>query len=200
MIHAQEVKFEVFNNLNSTDEFDISCGYYTPMGTKIKKWGCGVEYMRRARAESVKEWKDNGGLGMPADDHELTVMLGHKTRALNKEMRVLAATYPELAVAIINAHELEELYKAERRRRFKGSISAGNPEKPDLKLNKIMILEAAFKDHRNGVISDSAWERWDNMYKKIFRISAYRNMWKKADHKNYESDFVEYVNSIMPGR
>ena len=38
VIRAEELKFEVFNNLNSTDDFDITCEWHAPMGTVIKEW------------------------------------------------------------------------------------------------------------------------------------------------------------------
>lgn len=197
VINAEEVKFEVFNNLNSTDDFDITCDWHAPLGTRIKEWSCDVEYMRKARAEAAERMME---MGAPfISEHQLAVQNAHKARALNKEMKTLAILHPELAVAMINAHELQELYKKERRNRYKDSIFVGNPEEPDLKLNKIVILEAAFQDHRNGVISDEIWGRWDSLYRKLFRLKSYQNMWKSANYGKYGDDFVAYVNTLMAG-
>jgi hypothetical protein len=91
-------------------------------------------------------------------------------------------------------------YSQQRYRRHKGSIFVGKPKEPDLKLNKINILEAAFQDHRNGLLSDKIWERWDGLYRKLFRIRSYQNTWKSANYSKYGDDFVEYVNSIIAGR
>ena len=39
VINAEELKFEVFNNLNSTDDFDITCEWRAPLGSSGGK-GC----------------------------------------------------------------------------------------------------------------------------------------------------------------
>ena len=157
VIHAEEIKFEVFNNLNSTDDFDITCEWHAPLGTNIKRWSCDVGYMKKARADGVRDWMQGHSPILPSD-HKLLIKNANRARALNKEMRQLAAQHPELAIAIINAHELEQLYKQEQKKRYKDSIFVGHPE-PDLALNKLDIWAAAFEDHSNGVISDATWKR-----------------------------------------
>ena len=197
VIKAEELKFEVFNNLNSTDEFDITCEWSAPLGTRIKKWSCDVEYIRRARSDDARDLMQLGT--QVRSDNQLALEYADKTRALNREMKSLAVQYPELAVAMINAYELEQFYKKERRKRFKDSILVGDLPEPDLKLNKIVIWEAAFQDHRNGLISDEIWERWESLYRKIFSLSSYRALWKSTDHKKYTDEFVTYVNTILSG-
>ena len=199
VIRAEELKFEVFNNLNSTDDFDITCEWRAPTGTRIKYWRCDVEYMRKAREEALDTMMALDG-AIYISEHQLAVQNAHKTRALNREMKALAARNPELAVAMINAHELQQFYREEARNRYKDSIFVGNPPEPDLKLNKITILEAAFQDHSRGIISDEIWARWDNMYRKLFRIKSYRKMWKSTRHNKYGDEFVAYVNTIMSGK
>ncbi len=195
VIKAEELKFEVFNNLNSTDDFDITCEWRTLTGSRLKHWKCDVEYMRKARAESLSNWR-MGGAPMPSDS-QLAIRHADKTRALNKEMKALATRYPEMAIAMVNAHEMEQLYVYENQKRYKDSIFVGKQPEPDLVLNKLVIWEAAFTDHKNGAISDEIWKRWDSTYKKIFSIKSYRRMWKKANHKKYREDFVAYVNEII---
>ncbi len=196
VIHAQELKFEVFNNLNSTDDFDITCEWHAPLGTRIKQWSCDVNYMKKARADAVRDYREHGA-PMPSD-HKLAVQFADKARALNREMKAVAVKHPELAIAIINAHELEQLYKAERIKRYKDSILAGHPE-PELALNKIDIWEAAFLDHSGGVISDAIWERWDSTYRKLFTIKTYRRLWESVNHDKYADEFIKYVNRIISG-
>ena len=197
VIRAEELKFEVFNNLNSTDDFDITCEWHAPMGTVIKEWSCDTGYMRKARADAARDWLQRGV--QLQTDHQLTIQNAEKARELNREMKALAMKHPELAIAIINAHELEQLYKAEQKKRYGKSIFTGNRE-PDLVLNKIVIWEAAFLDHSNGVMSDEIWERWDSMYRKLFRINTYRRVWKTADRDKYSDEFKAYVNSIISGK
>ncbi len=127
----------------------------------------------------------------------LLTKYAYKGRALNREMRALASKYPEMAVAIINAHELEELYNEEVLKRYKDSIFVGDPPEPDLRLNKIDIWEAEFQDHKNGIMSDEIWARWDSMYRKIFKLPSYQNLWTSLNHNKYPGEFVSSVNTIV---
>src|SRR4030043_1973908 len=55
MIKAEDVKFEIFNSLNSTDDFDITCEYvaHTYLNSRIKRRECDVGYMKKAQAEDA---------------------------------------------------------------------------------------------------------------------------------------------------
>ncbi|NLD35363.1 MAG: hypothetical protein GX654_00665 [Desulfatiglans sp.] len=198
VIEAQELKFKVFNNLNSTRDFDIECRWRELQNSRIKKWVCEVGYLREARYDAIRDWIEKG-IPIPSDG-ALLVQYADKGRALNREMNALATQYPEMALAIVNAHELEELYKEEVVKRYKDSIFVGDPPKSNLRLNKIDIWEAAFQDHKKGLMSDEAWARWDRMYRKIFKLPSYQNMWTSVNHKKYSGEFVAYVNTIVAGK
>ena len=200
VIRAEELKFEVFNNLNSTDDFDITCDWSAPTGTLIKYWRCDVEYMRKAREEAITKAMELGLVGPMISESQLAIENAHKTRALNKEMKALAVQYPEMAIAMINAHEMQQLYRDERRKRYKNSLLVGEPPEPKLVINKFTIWEAAFQDHKNGVISEGIWKRWDSFYRKIFNIGSYRALWKSSDHNKYGTEFVAYVNKVVSGQ
>ena len=199
VIHAQELKFEVFNNLNSTDDFDITCEWHAPLGTRIKEWSCDVNYMKKARADAVRDWMH--GAPIPSD-HQLSVQYADKTRALNREMKALAIKHPELAIAMVNAYELQQLFKAERKERYKDSLLIGHSETDENKLavNKIDLWELAFLDHRRRSISDEIWARWDNMYRKLFQIETYKKLWESVNHDKYNNEFIAYVNEIISDR
>jgi hypothetical protein len=202
VIEAQELKFKVFNNLNSTDDFDIECRWRELQNSRIKKWGCDVGYLRKARYDAIRDWRDalqNKSAVVPPipSDEALLVQYADKGRALNREMNALAIQYPEMALAIVNAHEMEELYKEEVAKRYKDSIFVGDPPRSDLRLNKIDIWEAAFQDHKKGLISDEAWARWDTMYRKIFKLPSYQNLWTSVNRNKYSDEFVAYVNTIV---
>lgn len=199
VIKAEELKYEVFNNLNSTDDFDITCEWRAPLGTRIKQWSCDVGYLKKARADNIRDWMWSGGSIPLKSNNQLIVQYAYKNKALNKKMEVLAMQHPELAIAIVNAHELEQLYKEERRKRYKGSMLAVNPPKPDLRLNKIDIWAATFQDHSKKVISDEIWARWDSLYRKIFKLTSYQKLWASLDHDKYSNEFVKYVNKITAG-
>jgi len=198
VIRSEELKYEIFNNLNSTDDFDITCEWRAPTGTRIKYWGCEVGYIKKAQEREAFDFL-NGLTPFPRSAATLAAENADKTRALNKEMRALAVMYPELALAMINAHEMQQFYLEERYKRFKNSMFT-RPSKPDLLLNKFVVWEAAFQDHQNGRISDEIWGRWDSIYKKIFRYEIYQNLWKSTNTDKYGNAFVAYVNGIVSGK
>ena len=59
VMRAEKLKYEIFNNLNSTDEFDITCKWYSTLGTRIKQWRCNVDYMEDAVARNARGWINN---------------------------------------------------------------------------------------------------------------------------------------------
>ena len=141
---------------------------------------------------------DEHGTPIPTD-LQLSGQYANKTRALNKEMKALAIKHPELALAMVNAYELQQLFKAERKKRYKDSFLIGHSEPDENKLvvNKIDIWELAFLDHRRRSISDEIWARWDNMYRKLFKIETYKKLWESVNHDKYNDEFIAYVNEII---
>ena len=198
VIRAEKLKFEVFNKLNSTDDYDITCEWRAPTGSRIKRWGCNVGYIKKAQERDVLLFL-MGFINHPRRIEFLAAEYAGKTRKLNKEMKALAIQYPELALAMINAHEMQQYFRGERHKRFKNNIFTGSP-KPNLLLNKIAIWEAVFKDHRNGKLSDEIWGRWDSIYKKIFRYKSYQKLWESTKTQKYDDAFVAYVNEIISGK
>lgn len=222
VIRAEELKFKMFNDLNSTDEFDITCEWRAAPGTRIRKWSCDVGYLKNARTKDVQDMLNSHMTvseivsGGPIDkiynysnlrplrtDQSRQIELAWKKRALNEEMVSLAVEHPKLALAMIRANTLQQLYEAEGRKRYKKNILFGNsgPVDNDEIINEIDILEAAYLDHSRGVISDEVWERWDNTYRMIFNMKSYQILWSSDnDKKKYNDEFIRYVNSIISGK
>ncbi len=208
VINAEEHEFDLFNSLNSTDDYDITCKWYSPVGTRIKKWGCDVGYLKKTAAADSMDFINKvimsadkpGPAPILVSRQQREIELAWKRKAMKKEMLTLAAEHPELAIAMVRANAMQQYYEAERRKRYKKNRLVRN-SKPDEKAvipNEIDILAAAFLDHRRGVMSDKIWARWDSMYRKIFRSKTYRIFWSSADkNKRYTNEFVKYINSLM---
>ena len=213
VIRAEELKFELFNSLNSTDDFDIICKWYSPLGTRIKKWGCDVAFLMNAGAEDADAMMSGYGYFTAGSTEQDTargasfvtraqreVELAWRIKALNKEMIALAAEHPELAIAMVRANTLQQYYEAEGRKRYKKNILVGNsiPDENNFILNEIDILESAYLDHQRGLMPSEVWGRWDRLYRKAFNLKSYRIFWSSS-HKNirYADGFVTYVNSII---
>ncbi len=198
---ANEVKYEIFNELNSTDDFDITCKWQTPTGTLLRQWGCEPGYMVKAREEEMDLYRIAGWNLPPRSDLQLSAQFAEEHRALKKEMIDLALKHPELATAMIRADEAQRLYEDEHRRRFKESIMIGHPE-PDKKtqvVNEFDFWQSVFVHHVKGSIQDDIWKRWDSWCKKKLQRKPYRKSWASADKDKYIDEFKVYVNTIISG-
>ncbi len=110
-----EEKFNaLYNELNKNDDFDVVCRMQAPLGTRIRKRICKVAFYVKAEMDRAQAMLT----GHFAPDPQLV--------ALERQ-----AEYRAAAVAVINGDRrlrnlieeriaLEERYKAERKRRFKG--------------------------------------------------------------------------------
>jgi len=199
---ANEVKYEIFNELNSTDDFDITCKWQVPTGTLFRQWGCITGYMEKARSREMDLWRLSEGKFLPASDWQLSVEFAHKHKALMKEMVDLALKYPELATAMIRAEEVQRLYEAEHRRRFKDSIFIGHPEPIENKqvVNEFDFWQSVFVHHAKGEMPDAIWERWDSWCKKKLQNTSYQKLWESSSKDKYIDSFKVYVNTIISGK
>jgi hypothetical protein len=84
MIRAEDLKFEIFNSLNSTDDFDITCEMYAPTGSRISRRVCDVGYMKKAREEDVSPLHGRHIYLMLRSDHQLAEEFAHKAEAMKK--------------------------------------------------------------------------------------------------------------------
>src|SRR4030042_1201305 len=118
-VRAEDIKFEIFNSLNSTDDFDITCEYvaHTYLNSRIKRRECDVGYMKKAQAEDAYLYMILGII--PRSDLQLAKEFAHKAEALKKEMVELSLKHPSLAKAMINEIELKQRSIVERRGGFK---------------------------------------------------------------------------------
>ncbi|MDY6982104.1 MAG: hypothetical protein SV422_03360 [Pseudomonadota bacterium] len=105
--------FELFNKLNSDDEFDVTCDFHTPTGSKVPLWRCEPAFIRIAESAEYMQMKDNAtatggglrGLGyLPRRGDDVAFMQREKAAQLQEEMRALALAHPELATAIVALH------------------------------------------------------------------------------------------------
>jgi hypothetical protein len=114
IVEMEDRFFALYNELNTNDDFDVTCRVEAPLGTRLKKRNCKVAYVEEAEAEEGQAFVR----GEFAPDSKLV--------ALERQ-----AEYRAAAVKVINSDKrlrrlleerikLEESYEAERKRRFKG--------------------------------------------------------------------------------
>jgi hypothetical protein len=133
-IRNQEVAmYKLFNDLNSTDDFDVNCRNVIHTGTLIPTWECDAGFMTRLRFQNAQDFLQFGMI--PKTDEEMYWENRHKVEALNAEMIALAKENPELAEAMLELHakrqRMEEMQKAKREetRNFFGRLFGRKQDK-----------------------------------------------------------------------
>lgn len=102
--------FELFNKLNSNDEFDVTCDYHTPTGSKIPLWRCEPAFILRAENAEFMQMNESstGGLRslgyLPRKRDDVAYMQREKAAQMQEELRTLAFEHPELATAVMTLH------------------------------------------------------------------------------------------------
>jgi len=110
---AEDNYFATFNELNSTDEFDIHCRREAPTGTRIAQRVCRAKFVTDLQARATRE-------GVPFG--EFAHLLREKEELLNAEMRALVFEHPELLDALSEFDAAHEAFESERERRCAGQL------------------------------------------------------------------------------
>lgn len=203
VIRAEDLHFETFNSLNSTDDFDIACKLRAPMGSLFKHRNCEVEFMRKQKAIDAYMYLTRGH--PYRTEGQLVIEFASEYKELKKEMIDLTYQYPELAAAMIRALKLQQLFEAERRNRFKDSklrYLAGmgdnqEPNEQDVVLNEFDYWQRVFKDHGRGAVQDEVWERWDRWCRNKIHTKYYQKLWDSKERGRFTPEFTAYVNTII---
>ena len=196
-IEAEDIKFKLFNDLNSRDEFDIICEYVarTEYNSRIKRRYCDARYMWKAEADATFDYLT---LGIPPpSDYQLAVLNARKTEALNKEMVELGMKHPSLAKAMINEIELKQRYILERRERYKDSILVGHPEPEEYFGDELKFLDLAYSAYIDGMMGEEIWNYWDRRLISVILQEPYRSIWRSSRSETYEDIFIAYINGIL---
>jgi len=112
MYEAEETLYDVYNSLNSDDDYDIHCYEEVPTGTKIPKRVCRTNfYEKQLRRETQRM---------------LPINLVFEIRKMNErmlaEMQELASTHPEYLKAIESYDQTKRTWESVRKRRCEGRL------------------------------------------------------------------------------
>lgn len=108
---AEDSYFSAFNDLNSTDEFDITCRREAPPGTRIARRVCRAKFVADLEYKSFRE-------GVPFAT--FAPLVQQKEALLQSEMRELLAEHPEFLNALSEFDSVQERYESEREQRCAG--------------------------------------------------------------------------------
>jgi hypothetical protein len=111
---AEDDFYELYNSLNSDDEFDVRCFKRAPTGSHIRKRVCQAEFVSAIYAEASQNFRvgfvDTISYGQ----------IQRKDKKMRKEMEELAATNAAFAAALAAISAATERYESEKRRRCDG--------------------------------------------------------------------------------
>ena len=112
LIEAENQVFDLFNELNEDDGYDIICKNETRVGSQLPKRVCQAR-MYREEVSMATIGEDLGLLPVS----NMTQNRKHQ-QILIEKMRELAAEHPKLLEALKNRRQFEKRYEEERARRY----------------------------------------------------------------------------------
>lgn len=112
VVEAEDVVFDLFNDLNDDDRYDIICKKETRIGSQIPKRICQARLFRDAVAAAAEGTVD--GEIMPGEH----VNMNKHNRILREKMAALANEHPELLAALQNRLAVSRKFEQERAKKF----------------------------------------------------------------------------------
>jgi len=122
LYRAEEVAFDLFNSLNSDDEYDIHCYYEAPIGSHIKLRVCEANYVRELTAAATAQWLVSQQAGASQPYRDALPEIRQKDELLRAKMEKLVVEIPEFRKALSDYSEAKRILEDERQRRCEGRI------------------------------------------------------------------------------
>ena len=116
MYEAEEALYDIFNSLNSDDDYDIHCYKEAPTGSKLPRRVCKTEKMGKILAEQTQKMMRGEPYVFP------TIEINRMNEHMLAEMTELASTHPEYLKALESYDEKKRTWESERKRRCEGRI------------------------------------------------------------------------------
>ena len=101
---AEEEVYGLFNELNTNDDFDVTCTWEAYTGSHIKRRRCMAAYLREAQAENTQNYLK--GIDTRLSLSEVEGEVHQQTLAMEAEMTQLALDNPEFSQALRKLAEL----------------------------------------------------------------------------------------------
>ena len=116
MIEAENNTFEVFNSLNTDNQYDMRCYKEAPTGSHIKYRFCYPNYVNDLETEAASRWLAGSRMNEFPDGLPMTSIA--KAKEKEKKLREiwgsLAAEHPEMLNAIKAHAEAKQIYTSEK--------------------------------------------------------------------------------------
>ena len=112
VIRAEDVVYDLYNELNDDDRYDIICKKETRIGSQIPRRVCLSRLYRDAVSEASEEVLDGSDVGT------IGVNSARHNAILRERMAALANQHPELLAALKKRLELKKKLEQERAKKF----------------------------------------------------------------------------------
>jgi len=116
MYKAEEALYDVYNLLNSDDDFDIRCYKEAPTGSKITQRICKTQKLGKILAEQTQKMMRGEPYVFP------TAEINQMNEQMLAEMTELASTHPEYLKALETFYQTKTTWESEHKRRCEGRI------------------------------------------------------------------------------
>jgi hypothetical protein len=118
LYRAEEDFFAVFNDLNSTDEFDVDCDYVTFLGDRRRHHLCMPKFAEKAEVDATLNMLLNGKAGGSWAEYYLgSGPVRKKDELLRAEIAALVTENPEMQEAFTKLVRANRVYHSRRERR-----------------------------------------------------------------------------------
>lgn len=105
---AEEAVYDRWNEINSTDDYDIHCRQETPTGSHVPRRVCQANFWRKAQAQSGTETVRALQGGPAVSPTQLMAEAIYKRRLMTREMKQLAEKDEELEKDFYRLGNLEQ--------------------------------------------------------------------------------------------
>jgi hypothetical protein len=124
---AEDDFFNLFNELNENDEFDVFCGREASTGSRIKRRRCWSPFEREVDDELLRyQWETGGMLGLRNEG-----LLTAKRKKQAEMLKQMVLENPELQKLYLRYGEANIRFEAEHRRRCGDNILCRDRDEPE---------------------------------------------------------------------
>ncbi len=116
IIEVENKVFDIFNAVNSDNDYDVSCRRETPSFSHIPQRVCRPRFVDRIEANTAQIYLRGDGYFDPRAE------IRHHQQILEERMRTLIEENPQLNEAMREFYLTKTEYEAERKRRLDGKF------------------------------------------------------------------------------
>ncbi len=119
LVETQDRFYALYNKLNTNDDFDIHCTMHAPIGTRIEKRQCRLEFLREATAAEGQNFFL--GRGATAGISPQTLWFTREDE-YRKTIKAVLETHPELIELAEEWQRRQTRYENARKERLEGRL------------------------------------------------------------------------------